>query len=151
LIRQLIVIARNVSAGTPRDDTVFPDPVSVNWDARGLYIQEIQTYVINRMLEQLVNSTNQAATANNRDTGVFVFNFANIDHGMVGDDSPTLWLPTVQSTRLEITGNSATAGNLQVVTGDVAPVEVTPQERFVETSETGFHPAIGVANPAAQS
>ena len=148
LIRYLIIVARNA---TPvRADNVFPDPVSVNWDARGLLIQEPQTYVINRMLEQLVNSTNQAGTANSRDTGVFVFSWANIDHGYAGDDEPTLWLPTVQSTRLEITGTSVAAGNLQVITGDVAPVEVTPAERYVETSETGFHPAIGVANPAAQ-
>jgi hypothetical protein len=129
---------------------VFPDPVTINWDARGLFIQEPQTYVINRMLEQIVNSTNQAGTANSRDTGVFAFSYANIEHGLAGDDEPTLWLPTVQSTRLEITGTSVAAGNLQVITGDVAPVEVTPQERYVETSETGFHPAIGVANPAAQ-
>jgi len=150
LIRYLIFIARDNTAGTPRNDTVFPDPVSLNWDARGLYIQLPQTYCINRMLEQLVNSTNQALTANSRDTGVFAFSYANIDHGFAGDDEPTLWLPTVQSSRLEITGPSVTAGNIQVITGDVAPVEVTPAERFVETSDTGFHPAIGVANPAAQ-
>src|SRR5439155_2739070 len=101
-----------------------------------------------KMLEDLVNSTNQALTANSRDTGVFAIALSNVDHGLVGDDDPTLWLPTVQSTRLELTGNSATAGNIQVITGDVAPVEVVPQERFVETSDTGFHPAIGVANPA---
>jgi len=150
LIRYLIFIARNATAGTPRDDTVFPDPMTMNWDARGLYIQVPQTYIINRMLEKLMNSTNQALTANSRDTGVFAIAYSDIEHGLVGDDSPTLWLPTVQSTRLELTGTTATAGSIQVVTGDVAPVEVVPSERFVETSETGFHPAIGVANPAAQ-
>jgi hypothetical protein len=150
LIRALIFVARTTAAGTPRDDTVFPDPVSVNWDARGLYINEPQTYVINRMLEQLAQATNQAGTANSRDTGVFCFNYANSDHGIAGDDEPTFWLPTVQSSRLELAGSSVTAGNIQVITCDVAPVEVTPAERFVETSESGFHPAIGVANPAAQ-
>ena len=150
LIRSLVFIARTAAAGTPRDDTVFPDPVTLNWDARALFNQFPQTYIIHRMLEQLAQSTNQAATANSRDTGVFAINYANIEHGIAGDDEPTLWLPTVQSTRLELTGTAATAGTIQAITCDVAPVEVVPQERFVETSETGFHPAIGVANPAAQ-
>jgi hypothetical protein len=49
----------------------------------------------------------------------------------------------MQSSRLELNGVAAAAGTLQVCTNDVAPVEVNPAERYVETSTTGFHPAAG--------
>lgn len=138
LIRNVLVIAR--TAAGARADTVFPDPVSLNWDARGLRVQEPQSYNIER-----IRASVPGLSA--RDTGVFAFTYDTSDHGSVGDDDPTLWLPTVQSTRLELTGNSAVAGALQVITNDVAPVEVVPAERYVETSQTGFQPARGGAPP----
>lgn len=134
LIRNVLVIAR--TAAGARSDTVFPDPPTLAWDARSLR-NDSQNYIIERMRAKLPDLTA-------RDAGVFAYTFADSDHGAIGDDDPTLWLPTVQSTRLELNGSSAAAGTLQVITNDVAPVEVVPAERFVETSETGFHPAIGV-------
>lgn len=142
LIRALIFIARNNAANTPRDDTVMPNPIQLTWDARVLTI-ESQNYRIQKMAEALVPSAT-------RDTGVFVFLYNNFNNGQVGDEEPNLWLPTVQSSRLELDGVSATAGVIQTVTNDIAPVEVAPQERFVETSRTGFHPRIGEPNAGAQ-
>lgn len=148
LIRGLIFIARDATAGLPRNDGCFPDPFSLNWDARGVQINVPQTLLVNRMLERMVNTVNQAGTANSRDTGVFALPFDD-DDGFLGFDRPDLWLPTVQSSRLELAGSCATAGTVQMITMDVAPAEVVPAERFVETSETGFHPSVGLANPAA--
>lgn len=139
LIRNVLIIARSTAANTPRDDTVFPDPPTLAWDARTLK-NDTQRYLIERIRAK----TPDLVT---RDAGVFCYGFADSDHGTVGDDDPTLWLPTVQSTRLELTGSGATAGTLQVITNDVAPVEVVPAERFVETSQTGFQPAVGAAPP----
>jgi hypothetical protein len=133
LIRNIVIISRTTAAGMPRDDTVFPDPPTLAWDARSLR-SDTQRYIIERLRAKLPDLTA-------RDAGVFAYPFDDIDHGAIGDDDPTLWLPTVQSTRLELTGSSATAGTLQVITNDVAPVEVVPSERFVETSESGFQPA----------
>ena len=65
------------------------------------------------------------------------FLFNNTNNGQVGDEDPNLWVPTVQSTRLELDGTVATAGNIQTVTADIAPVEVQPQERYVEGSASG--------------
>jgi hypothetical protein len=129
LIRNILIIARTTAAGTPRDNTVFPDPPTLAWDARSLR-NDSQNYITQRMRAALPDLTA-------RDAGVFAYIFGDSDHGSIGDDDPTLWLPTVQSTRLELTGSSVAAGTLQVITNDVAPVEVVPAERFVETSASG--------------
>jgi hypothetical protein len=80
-----------------------------------------------------------------RDAGVFAYLFNRSTKNTVGDDSPALWIPTVQSTRLEIAGNSSEAGTLQIITNDVAPVAVQPQERYQAESRTGFQPEMGGA------
>jgi hypothetical protein len=79
---------------------------------------------------------------------VFAFPFTHSDHNQLGDDSPQFWLPTVQSTRMELDGSSVTAGKWEVMTCDVAPAEVRPDERYRENA-TGFHPSVGIAAPAA--
>lgn len=142
LIRNVVVVARNASG--VRADNVFPDPAQVNWDARVLLndSQGYRKFITWERANNLLNNTS--------DTGVFVFGFDHSNKNNQGDDSPTLWLPTVQSTRLEIAGVSAAAGTLQVLTNDVAPAEVIPAERYVETSQTGFHPAMAGVNSSAQ-
>jgi hypothetical protein len=123
-----------------RVDTVMPDPIQLNWDVRILTL-ESQAYRIMRQAEQVPPNVT-------RDTGVFVLPFNSISDGTVGDEAPNLWLPTVQATRLELAGVAAVAGTIQVLTNDVAPVEVDPQDRFVETSSTGFHAGAGPVTPA---
>lgn len=135
LIRGLVLIARDGTGA--RSDGVLPDPLQVTWDARILRY-ESQFYRRTRQTEALVPSVA-------RDTGVFSIMFNDVNDGNAGDEDPNLWLPTVQATRLEIDGTNTVAGGLQVITNDVAPVEVRPDERFVETSATGFHP--NVATP----
>jgi hypothetical protein len=141
MIRFILFIARNNNANTPRDDTVFPNPFQITWDARTL-TNETQNYRIQKQSEALING---AA----RDTGVFAWLLNNTNNGEVGDEEPNLWIPTTQSTRLELDGTTATAGTIQTVTVDIAPVEVQPQNRYVEGSATGFHPRVGEANQYA--
>ncbi len=136
LIRNIIFITRDVAGA--RTDAVFPDPAIISWDARQL-IQESQYYRRQIMWERLENST--------RDAGVWVYGFNHSIHNRAGDETPNLWLPTVQSTRLELTGNAATSGSVQVVTNDIAPVEVMPSERYVDDSATGFRPNAAAAPP----
>jgi hypothetical protein len=133
LIRNIIVIARD-SAGA-RNDAVFFDPITFQWDARVLY-QESRSLRIRNMWERLVDV--------NRDAGVFHYSFSHSDNGRAGDGSPVLWLPTVQSSRLELQGNANPGGAIQIITNDIAPVEVIPTERFVETSRSGFLPERGI-------
>lgn len=133
-IRTIVVIARNASG--VRADNVFPDPFSLNWDARVL-TQESQALRVHRQSEALQG-------ASTRDTGVFVFFFNNSTKGGYGDESSDLWLPTVQSSRLELQGASAAAGTLQIITNDIRQVEVDQASRYIMESATGNleHPDI---------
>lgn len=130
LIRNLIVIARDEEGA--RDDEVMPDPCILEWDSRK--IREDSQIMLQ---ELLAASVPELAV---RDAGVFAYPLDRSTKNTVGDDTPTLWFPTVQSTRLEIKGNSGKAGSLQLITNDVAPVAVQPSERYTEESRTGFHP-----------
>lgn len=130
LIRNLVIIARN-EAGE-RKDGVFPDPAILEWDSRKIR-EDSQV-----MLQELLAAS--VPELKTRDTGVFAYLLDRSTKNTVGDDTPTLWYPTVQSTRLEVKGQSEEAGSWQIITNDVAPVAVQPAERYQEESRTGFHP-----------
>lgn len=126
LMRALIFICR--TATPARSDTVFPDPIIINWDGRQL-VNEPQRYQVTSMFEQLVN-------LNARDAGVFAFMFNNSIMDRAGDDAPNLWVPTTQATRLEVNGTFGAAGSVQVIVNDIQPVEVDPAGRYVESNAT---------------
>lgn len=137
LLRMILIIAR--TAAGARQDNVFADPVNFQWDARMLRSADPQRYIINAMRERQPQVT--------RDTGVFGY-LMNADvAGGLGDDDPTFWLPTVQASRLQLDGSSVTAGSWQIITNDVAPVEVAPEERFVEQNRTGHQAVPGPSAP----
>lgn len=133
LIRNLIIIARDEEGA--RKDGVLPDPCILEWDSRKIR-EDSQV-----MLQEFMAAS--IPELKTRDTGVFAYLLDRSLKNSVGDDTPTLWYPTVQSTRLEVKGNSEEAGTLQIITNDVAPVAVAPAERYTEESRTGFHPEVG--------
>lgn len=139
LIRNMAFIFRN--AAGERVDTVAPDPMTIQWDARQLLLDT-----------QLYRQAQFAESANlvSYPAGVYAFPFNDSTDNFIGDDNPSLWLPTVQATRLEITGTAAVAGTVQMLINDIAPGEVIPSDRYVETSETGFHPQVGATTPGTQ-
>lgn len=139
LIRNIVCIARNTSG--VRTNAVFPEPVTLSWDARDMLI-DTQNYRRSVAHERL---TPLSAAI---DTGVFIYALDHSDHGLVGDDNATLWYATVQATRLEFRGVVGTAGSIQIMVNDVAPVEVDAQDRFIEESATGFRP-VPLGTPAA--
>lgn len=138
MIRNIGIITRDATGA--RVDTVMPDPISLDWDGNTL-VRESQRGHVLRFKEKLHNVT--------RDVGVFCYPFAHSELGRNGDGPASLWLGTVQSSRLEISGNSAVAGSAQVLVNDVAPVEVVPTERFETPNRTGYAPttAGAVRNP----
>lgn len=99
-------------------------------------IQEHRAHRRTKMAEQFLT------TAAGIPAGVLAYSFDTDVLGHGGDGTPELWLPTVQSSRLEFQGGDWTAGDVEVLINDVAPVEVDQARRYVETSETGFEPAI---------
>jgi hypothetical protein len=132
LIRNLIFIARNAEG--KRKDKVFPELTALEWDSRG--IREDTQLMLLELMQASIPELKQ------RDEGVFCYLLDRSTKNTVGDDAPTLWYPTVQSTRLEIRGTNEEAGTLQIVTNDVAPVAVNAAERFSEGG-TGFVPETG--------
>lgn len=133
LLRNLIFVHR--AAGGARQGpglTNMPDPIDVRWDARQLINEPL---ILRRqyMAERIPGGT--------VDDGVLAYTFTHDVLGHAGDGSAELFLPTVQATRLEYHSSTFTAGNLEILTNDVAPVEVRPADRFEEQSVTGFHPA----------
>lgn len=128
LVRNLVVVCRNA---TPvRADNVWLDPVRLTLDQRDLYneaqvVSGLHTY---------------ERTGVARETGVFNYSFAHSQMGRNGDGPQTLLLPTTQSSRLEFTGSAVAAGTVTVLTNDIAPAEIVPAERYVETSRSGGSP-----------
>ena len=140
LIRNLLFISRNASG--VRTANVFPDPAVIGWDARDM-LNDTQNYRNTVGTERLIPL--QATL----DTGVFLYSLNHSTENQCGDDNASLWYQTVQATRLELKGTSVTAGTIQCITNDVAPVEVNSAERYVEGSATGFHPGLGGPVPAS--
>lgn len=135
LLRNIIFVCRNA---TPvRADNVFPDPAIINWDGRQL-VNEPQAYRVSKNFD----------TLGVRPTGVFAYTFDETVLGKAGDESPNLWLPTQQSTRLELNGTLGAAGSVQVIVNDVQPIEVAPDQRYVEQNATSPGSIPGVKSVA---
>lgn len=137
LVRLWALIARD--ATNVRVDTVFPDPMFFNWDGFALQSQVSQRYMKQYLFEKVL--TAGAAIA-----GVFAlpFNHGGSGEGRMGNEDPNLWLGTTQASRLEISGNSAVAGQIQVLTNEVAPIEANPAQQYTSPNRTGQ-----LANPAS--
>lgn len=140
LIRSLVFINRK--ANGERAAGVMADPMTLNWDARQL-LMDTQKYREHAGFSERANLVTYP-------TGVYVFPFNHSTDNYVGDDNPSLWIPTVQATRFQIEGTSAEAGTQQQLINDIAPGEVIPADRYVETSQTGFHPQVGTTTPGTQ-
>lgn len=133
-LRALIFVAR--TAAGVRDDTVFPDPMIFNWDG----VQQFnasQRYLQQYWYEHIIGALT-------RPVGVYalLYNTGGYTDD-VGNEQPTLWLPTTSASRLELTGNSALAGSIQVITNEVAPVDPDQATRYQFPNQSG---AYGGAN-----
>lgn len=131
-IRALAFIARDVSGA--RQDTVFPDPFRLNWD--GNMIHNCSQLYLQDYFRSKVNGTFT------RPTGVFVLPYNHVTIGRMGNEDPSLWLPTMDTTRLETDGNSAVAGSLQMLVNEIAPVETNQAQRYEFPNQSG---AVGTA------
>lgn len=147
LLRNLIFVVRD-GTGARVAYANLPDPLEIRWDARQL-IYEPKFLRRAYISERYILNTGLGESAG-VEAGVLPYPFTHDVMGHAGDGTPELWLPTVQSTRLEFHSSSFIGtGTVEVLTNDVAPVEVAPDARFDEGSATGFHPA-GVTVVGAQ-
>lgn len=136
LLRNLIVVLRDGS-GVRRTFANMPDPIDVRWDARQL-INEPLIYRRQVMRERVTTATGGTGGV---EDGVLAYQFTHDVLGHAGDGTAELFLPTVQATRLEVHASNFTVGTIEILTNDVAPVEVRPADRYEEQSRTGFQPA----------
>lgn len=141
LIRWIVFIGRKTSVEGERNDNVLPTNPILFWDGRQLY-NEPKSYRFTRSNEP-VNTT----TALGRPAGVLAYTFNRTALDRCGDERPYLYLPTTEATRLELEGSFGEAGVVQVLTCEVAPAEVNPAQRYVESNATAFHPMGGEVNP----
>lgn len=113
------------SGATPaRDDADWPDPAEI-------WLDDVQVASIGKDLWKEFMASwynlnpNSLDTAGGLDTGVFAFPFTDDAPGLVlGNELRNGYLPTLQSSRLELRGTyggGLTSANLFVITNDVAP------------------------------
>lgn len=121
LIRSLIYVCRQASGGTrAQGEANFPDQTSWFYDTRLLH--NYQKDVLNDVMVRRTGYTAGVGdAANGKDNGVFVYDFAHDFDGKIGHETGDGYLPTVQSTRLELQGSFSDTNNLDIVTNDVAP------------------------------
>jgi hypothetical protein len=131
-IRAFGFIGRDASG--VRTNASLPDPFQFNWDGMSI-INTSQNY----MRQKLYESTNGTVTL---PTGVLGLLFdTGGAAGDIGNDPSTLWLPTMQSSRLELTGTWAGAGSTQVLTNEIAPVDADQATRFQVPNGSGAYAA----------
>lgn len=140
LIRSIIVEARDVNG--LRSNAVLPDPFRLTWDQRNIYNNSLnmQKTLMWERLDDLSAI----------DAGMLIFSFDHLNMNRMGDGDPFLWWPTVQSSRIELQGTNTAPGTITYITNDIAPAEIMPSERYVLTSQTGFHPAMYAGVPTNQ-
>lgn len=139
MIRMLGFIAR---VSGERSDEPFPDPYNLVWDTGYLRISTRRLLQIRmrEVIEQLAE----------RDKGVYIFNWSTGTHRHAGENEVSAFIPTVTATRLELTGSSAEAGTLDILTNTVSIAEINPALRPVSRNASGYQPPTPPANAAAQ-
>jgi hypothetical protein len=110
-------------------DAMWPDPVQIFLDGFEL-VNEGQNFLWQEHYSlwntSPQNIDGQTATVGSfvsgRDTSVYVFQFIDDDSSVLGNEERNRYLPTLQSSRLEIRGSfGASTASLSVLTNDVAP------------------------------
>lgn len=120
-IRMLILTLIGAAGARDTTDTDWPDPIQLFLD--GFELTNIsQNFFWNEMYSLYNITPNSTEAANARDAGVYVFQFVDDDSAVLGNEERNRYLPTLQSSRLEVRGSfaGATTG-LSVLTNDVAP------------------------------
>lgn len=118
-IRMVTFIARRSGGTRANGEADFPDPFQIFWDTRLLH--NYTKTVFRDFIKYIYGYTAAIETANGPDNGVFPYPWAQDFDGKMGHELRDGWLPTLQSTRLELQGPFANATALDIDTNDVAP------------------------------
>lgn len=119
-LRNLIFTIRDNTPTRAAGDANWPDPAAIYWDTRLLH--NLYKDLWKQYMAERGGYTAAINTAGGLDSGVFVYDFMHEFQQQYGQEMRDGWLPTVQSTRLELQGTFGGAGTVSVLTHDVAPV-----------------------------
>jgi len=128
-LRNLILIFTDASG--VRSDGPTPDVLELWKDNQQVFIQPVSLLRAKMYADQGYGITAaNLDTAGYQDTGIYLIPFDN-DFGLEpGNELRNGYLPTLQSTKLEVRGAFKAACTLYVVTNDVAPPENMPGSIF---------------------
>lgn len=120
-IRMVIFTNRRSGSTRANGESDFPDPAQIFWDTRLLhnYTKKVWRDELARRYGYV--AAIETAAGGGLDNGVFPYEWCHEMTGRVGNELRDGWLPTVQSTRLEIQGSWGSASSMDVLTNDVAP------------------------------
>jgi hypothetical protein len=130
-IRNLIVTVRQTTGARmitnqSTSDAMWPDPVQLFLD--GFELVNVGQNFFWQDMYSLWNTTPNnidgatSALVSGRDTSVYVFQFIDDDSAVIGNEERNRYLPTLQSSRLELRGTfGANTASISVLTNDVAP------------------------------
>lgn len=114
-IKKAIFIFRNGSG--VRDATAVPPQTTLYLDTNPVDIIDSTLWAVRMSERGRLFGTLDSAGA--QDTGVYVYDFDHDWNGVYGFETRNQWLPTLSTTRLEISGVFGAAGTLTVLTNDV--------------------------------
>lgn len=120
-IRELIFVLRRAGTSRVNGQSDIPNPTTLFLDARPVDIIEPNNWA-NQMYERTGYGAMGVAydAPGGLDNGVFVYDYCHEFDGIIGHELNDDWLPTLGSTRLEISGSFGSAGTLTVLTNDIA-------------------------------
>jgi hypothetical protein len=118
-IRTVVLVNRRTASTRLLGEADFPDPSQIFWDTRLLH--NYTKAVWRDTIKNRTGYTAAAEAAGGPDNGVFPYDWIHEFDGKMGRELRDGWLPTVQSTRLELQGSFASASTLDIITNDVAP------------------------------
>lgn len=117
-LRNVIFVCRRSASTRANGETDFPDPSQTYWDTR--LLNNYTKVVWNDVMKQRTGYTAAKEAAGGLDNGVFVWDLTHDFDAKMGRELRDGYLPTVQSTRLEIQGTFGNTDNLDIITNDVA-------------------------------
>jgi hypothetical protein len=151
MYKNLVIVGRatgtGFATGGARNAGVLPNPYTLRYDTRDLYIGTLRE-----------NRRNWYAYLNTPSTtyllGVmsFLWNYGR-SHRAGGTSPPPnqfiSWLPTLPATRFELTGTYG-AGTVDALSSTVSVAETNPALRGVSPNLTGYSPPVAAAVPGGQ-
>jgi len=123
-IRTLILVLRDDN--NAREGADINEAVNLRVVLDGFDVINLDPVLVRQRMAELYGYDLAAITTADLDEGVYVLPFSHDFDGKPGGELGHFWLPTAQSTRLEVVLTTLnTAGTLDVITNDLAPVAVS--------------------------